>query len=167
MVRIVHRRCLIAAVGASVTLLFAAAATAAPTRGQFIRQGDALCSAVQRELAPVRLQAEAAKSLPEAQKWAAVTRLWTTQINIQARFNARFRALGVPAGDSRARSLVTDLGHGLVRARRVRDAFASRDTAALSQALPAYLRFTLTLNQRRRLRIQRLRSRLILQDDDA
>jgi hypothetical protein len=86
--------------------------------------------------------------LPEAQKWAAVTRIWTAQIAIQARFNARFRALGVPTGDSAARALVSGLDHGLVLARRVRDGFAARDTAALADVLPAYLRFTLSLNRR-------------------
>lgn len=123
-------------------------ASAAPTKAQFIRQGDALCRSVQRELAPLRRQAEAAKSLPEAQKWAAVTRLWTNQIQIQRRFVARFRSLGVPVGDSRARGLVSGLRHGLVLAIRVRDGFAARSTTAVATALPAYLRFTLSLNRR-------------------
>jgi hypothetical protein len=123
-------------------------AFAAPTKAQFIRQGDALCREVQRDLVPVRREAEAAKSLPEAQKWAAVTRIWTAQVQIQARFNARFRALGVPAGDSKARGLVVGLDRGLVLARRVRNAFASRSTAVLASALPAYVRFTIALNRR-------------------
>jgi hypothetical protein len=123
-------------------------AVAAPTKAQFIRAGDALCSNVQRELAPLRRQAEAAKSLPEARKWAAVTRLWTTQIQIQGRFNERFRRLGLPQGDSTARSLVSGLDRGLVLARRVRDAFAARRTSVLATALPAYVRFTTSLNRR-------------------
>lgn len=123
-------------------------AFAAPTKAQFIRQGDALCRQVQRELAPLRREAEAAKSLPEAKKWAAVTRIWTAQVQIQARFNVRFRALGVPAGDSKARGLVAGLDRGLVLARRVRNAFATRSTTVLATALPAYLRFTISLNRR-------------------
>jgi len=51
------------------------AAHAAPTKAQFIRQGDALCLQVQRDLAPLRRRAEAAKSLPESQQWAAAQRL--------------------------------------------------------------------------------------------
>jgi hypothetical protein len=133
---------------AVLALLASAAASAAPTRPQFIQQGDALCRQVQRQLSPLRRQAAAAKSLPEAQKWVAVTRLWSAQINIQTRFNARFRALGLPAHDSTARTIVAGLDHGLVLARRVRNGFAARDTAALASALPAYLRFTLSLNRR-------------------
>jgi hypothetical protein len=124
------------------------AAFAAPTKAEFIRQGDALCKQVQRELAPLRRRAEAAKSLPQAQQWAAVSRLWTDQIRIQARFNARFRGLGLPGGDATARSIVSGLDRGLVLARRVRDGFAARSTSALATALPAYVRFTTALNRR-------------------
>jgi hypothetical protein len=128
--------------------LTVSSAFAAPTKAQFIRQGDALCRQVQRDLAPLRRRAEAAKSLPEAEKWAAVTRIWTAQIQIQARFNVRFRALGLPAGDSTARSLVSGLDRGLMLARRVRNAFAARNTTALATALPAYVRYTMSLNRR-------------------
>jgi hypothetical protein len=96
------------------------AAHAAPTKAQFIRQGDALCLGVQRELAPLRRRAEAAKA-PESRQWAAAQRLWADQIRIQARFTARLRAVGVPTGDSKARSIVLGLDRGLVLARRVRD----------------------------------------------
>jgi hypothetical protein len=135
-------------VSAVVPLLAPLAADAAPTRGQFIRQGDALCREVQRELLPLRRQAEAAKSLPEAKQWPAVTRIWTAQVKIQEGFNTRFRALGIPAGDSKARSLVSGLDRGLALARRVRNAFANRDTTTLASVLPAYVRFTLSLNRR-------------------
>ena len=87
-------------------------------------------------------------SLPDAQKWRAVTSLWTVQIRIQARFNKRFGAIGLPAGDRTARSLVTGLDRGLALARRVRNAFAAHDTAAVAASLPAYLRYTLRLNAR-------------------
>jgi hypothetical protein len=129
-------------------VLSADAALAAPTKAQFIQQGDALCRQVQHDLVAVRRQAEAAKSLPESDKWVAVTRLWTRQIRIQGRFNVRFRALGVPEGDSTARALVAGLDRGLVLSRRVRDGFARRDTTALAKALPAYVRFTTALNRR-------------------
>jgi hypothetical protein len=138
----------ISTVTAVVALLAPVAANAAPTRAEFIRQGDALCREVQRELVPLRRQAEAAKSLPQGRQWAAVTRIWKAQVSIQAHFNARFHALGIPARDSAARSLVSGLDRGLVLAKRVRDAFAARDTATLANALPAYVRFTLSLNRR-------------------
>lgn len=143
----VHRRISVSVV-AVVGLGLPGSALAAPTKAQFIRQGDALCSNVQRELAPLRRQAEVAQSLPEAQKWGAAARLWTAQIQIQRRFVARFRALGLPAGDSRARGLVVGLDRGLALAVRVRNAFAARSTNGLATALPAYLRFTLSLNRR-------------------
>ena len=78
----------------------------------------------------------------------AVTALWSDQIRIQSRFIPRFRAIGFPAGDATARSLSSGLERGLLLARRVRDAFAARSTSALATALPAYVRFTLSLNRR-------------------
>jgi hypothetical protein len=128
--------------------LSVSAAFASPTKAQFIRKGDALCVAVQRELAPLVRRAQAAKSLPESRQWAAAQRLWADQIQIQARFNARLRAVGVPTGDSKARSIVSGLDRGLVLARRVRDAFARRSTTSLAAALPEYVRFTVSLNRR-------------------
>ena len=119
-----------------------------PTKAQFIRQGDALCTKTQQELLPIRRQAEAAKSLPASQKWAAATRVWTLQLQIQARFNARFRAIGTPPGDDVARNLTGGFDRGLLLARRVRNAFAARSTNALASALPTYLRFTISLNRR-------------------
>ena len=149
MLEIVGRIVAAAAISAAVAALTAPLALgAAPTRAEFIRQGDALCRQVQRELLPIRRQAEAAKSLPQAQQWPAVTRIWTLQVKIQARFNVHFRALGTPAGDASARAIVSGLDRGLVLARRVRDGFAARDTAALGRALPTYVRFTLGLNRR-------------------
>src|SRR5262249_6839203 len=115
---------------------------------EFIRQGDALCAQAKRELLPLRRQAEAAKSLPREQMWSAATQLWSSQLSIQRRFVNRFRALGVPAGDSRARSIVSGLGQGLLLTRRIRDAFAARSTAQLATALPAFLRYTVALNRR-------------------
>lgn len=134
------------------SLLFALAAAgaahAAPTKLEFIRKGDALCTDVARQLAPLRRRAEAAKLLPEARQWPAATALWTDQITIQRRFNERFRAIGVPAGDRLALRLVSGLDRGVVLARRVRDAFARHDVPALGAALRAYVDFTLTLNRR-------------------
>ena len=135
-------------VSAAVSLLMPLAANATPTRAQFIRQGDALCRQVQRQLVPLRRQADAAKSLPQSRQWTAVTRIWTAQVKIQTSFNTRFRAVGLPAGDSAAQSLVSGLDRGLVLARRVRNAFAFRDTTTLASVLPAYVRFTLGLNRR-------------------
>ncbi len=129
-------------------LVPAAASAASPTRSEFIRKGDALCAQTARKLAPVRARAEAAKSLPEAQKWAATVDLWNAQLRIQKDFVARFRAIGVPAGDATARSLVAGLDKGLVLAQRVRDGFAKRNTALLAQVLPEYVRFSLNLNRR-------------------
>ena len=139
--------CLIAVI--FLNLVFAvSAAIAAPTKAQFIQKGDALCRQVQRELVPLTRQAQAAKSLPLSQQWGAAERLWADQIRIQARFTARLRALGVPSGDSKARSIVLGLDRGLVLAHRVRDAFARRSTTSLAAALPEYIRFTMSINRR-------------------
>ena len=138
---------LTAVVGLGLTLSVSAA-FAAPTRAQFIRQGDALCLQVQRELAPLRRRAQAAKSLPESRQWAAVAQLWADQIRIQARFNTRLRAVGVPNGDAKARSIISGLDRGLALARRVQDGFARRSTTTLALALPEYIRFTTSLNRR-------------------
>jgi hypothetical protein len=141
-------------------VLSVGAAHAAPTKSEFIRQGDALCLQVQRDLAPLVRRAQAAKSLPESQQWAAAQRLWADQIRIQARFTARLRAVGVPTGDSKARSIVLGLDRGLVlaaacatllrgevpllwplrcrstSASRCRSTAASRRTASRSAAIP-------------------------------
>jgi hypothetical protein len=138
---------MITALGLALALS-AGAALAAPTKAQFIRQGDAICRQVQRELVPLASRAQAVKSLPVSQQWAAAERLWADQIRIQARFTARLRAIGVPRGDSKARSIVLGLDRGLVLARRVRDAFARRSTTSLAAALPEYIRFTMSLNRR-------------------
>ena len=145
---IVGKLALLIAVMGLGLMLSVSAAFAAPTKAQFIRKGDALCREVQRELAPLVRRAQAAKSLPESQKWVAVERLWADQIRIQARFTTRLRAVGVPTGDSKARSIVAGLDRGLVLARRVRDAFARRSTTSLAVALPEYIRFTMSLNRR-------------------
>ena len=124
------------------------AAQAAPTRLEFIRQGDAICVQVQRELAPIRARAQAAKLLPQSRQWAAVAAIWADQIIIQKRFVARMKALGTPAGDIVARRLVASLARGVTLAVAVQRGFAERDTAALSAALPTYIDFTLALNRR-------------------
>jgi hypothetical protein len=124
------------------------AASAAPTKAEFIRQGDVLCQQVQQELVPLVRRAQEAKALPASQQWAAAQRLWADQIRIQARFTARLRAVGVPSGDAKAHSIVVGLDRGLVLARRVRDAFARRSTTSLAVALPEYIRFTVSLNRR-------------------
>jgi hypothetical protein len=138
---------LIAVMGLGLTLSVGAA-FAAPTKAQFIRQGDALCREVQRELAPLVRRAQAAKSLPQSRQWTAAERLWSDQIRIQGRFTTRLRAVGLPVGDSKAHSIVLGLDRGLVLARRVRDAFARRSTTSLAVSLPEYIRFTVSLNRR-------------------
>lgn len=129
-------------------LLAAGAASASPTKSEFIRRGDALCAQAKRELLPLRRQAEAAKTLPREQMWRAATSLWSKQLAIQSRFVTRFRSLGVPAGDTRARTIVAGLGRGLTLTRRVRDAFASRDTPRLATSLRTFLSYTVDLNRR-------------------
>ena len=144
----VGKLAMLIAVTALGLALSAGAAAAAPTKAQFIRQGDALCQQVQQELAPLVRRAQAAKSLPAGRQWAAAESLWAEQIQIQARFTARLRAVGVPPGDAKARGIVLGLDRGLVLARRVRDAFARRSTTSLAVTLPEYIRFTVSLNRR-------------------
>jgi hypothetical protein len=126
----------------------AGVAQAAPTRGEFIRKGDAVCAQVQRELAPLVTRAQKAKLLPRSEQWAAATTLWADQIRIQKRFTVRFRAIGTPAGDTAAQKIVGGLAYGVTLATRVQRAFAERNEVLLSKALPAYLRFTLAANSR-------------------
>lgn len=144
----VRRAAAAVALFSSVALITAAASSAAPTRAEFIRKGDALCRRVQIQLEPLRRKANAAKALPAPQRWSAVAQIWKLEVAIQSRFNARFRALGVPAGDMAARRLVVGLDQGLTLAREIRDAFAIRDLRTLQDRLPTYLRFMLNLNRR-------------------
>ena len=131
-----------------VALLAPASASAAPSKAEFVRKGDALCLALVRQLQPLRSRAEAAKSLPEAQKWAATASIWTDQVRLHAQFVTKFHAIGVPAGDTTARSLIRGLDQGLVLAKRVRDGFVNRNVSLLQAALPQYISFTATLNRR-------------------
>jgi hypothetical protein len=136
-------------VAVAVALLVSVEASAAtPTKAEFIRRGDALCAQAKRQLVPLRREAEAAKALPREQMWSAATRLWTKQLGIQNGFVSRFRSLGVPPNDARARSIVAGMGRGLTLTRRVRDAFASRSTSRLATNLQAFLQYTVALNRR-------------------
>ena len=131
-----------------VSAVCVSAAVAAPTRSEFIRKGDAVCTQTKRELVPIRARAEAAKLLPQSRQWAATANIYADQIVIQKRFVARFRAIGVPANDAAAKALVGRLDQGVVLAQRVQRGFATHDVASLQTALPAYLRFTLETNRR-------------------
>lgn len=86
--------------------------------------------------------------MPPALQWSAVAQIWKKQVAIETRFNTRFNALGVPAGDWAARRLVVGFDQGLTLAREIRDAFAIRDLRTLQDRLPTYVRFTLDLNHR-------------------
>jgi hypothetical protein len=125
----------------------ASTAAAASSKAEFIQRGDALCAEVAKQLAPLRRRAEAAYALPESKRMAAAAGIWGDQIRIQVAFNRRLRAVGAPPGDAAARSLLAKLDRGVVLARRIQNAFANRRIAALSEALPAYLDFTLKLNR--------------------
>jgi hypothetical protein len=143
------RRLLVLAALSSLALAGTASdASAASTKAEFIKRGDALCTSMARELAPLRRRAEAAKSLPQEKQWAAATAIWSDQIRIQVRFNRQLRAIGPPPNDATARSLLAQLDRGVILARRIRDAFADRRITSLASALPAYLHFTLKLNRR-------------------
>ena len=139
---------MLTAVFAIAVFVSVEAAAAAPTKAEFIRRGDALCTQTKGQLVPLRQEAEAAKALPREQMWSAATRLWTKQLGIQNRFVSRFRSLGVPPNDARARSIVAGMGRGLTLTRRVRDAFAARSTSRLATDLHAFLQYTVALNRR-------------------
>jgi hypothetical protein len=143
-----RRITIVAGLVAFLALAGSAGATGtARTKADFIRQGDALCARTVRDLAPLRRRAEAAKQLPEYQMWGAVASIWDDQIRIQVRFNRQLRLIGAPPNDATARTLLAQLDHGVVLARRVRDAFANARVNVLASAAPAYLRFTLALNR--------------------
>jgi hypothetical protein len=125
----------------------ASTAAAASSKAEFIRRGDALCADVAKQLAPLRRRAEAAYALPESKRMAAAASIWGDQIRIQLSFNRRLRAVGAPPGDAAARNLLAQLDRGVSLARRIQNAFAYGRIASLSEALPAYLDFTLKLNR--------------------
>jgi hypothetical protein len=87
-------------------------------------------------------------TLPTDAKWQAAADIWADQIAIQRRFIAKFRAIGIPAGDQSANSLVSSMSRGLVLAVDVQRGFADRDSARLPGALSSYVTFTLNLNRR-------------------
>ena len=133
----------------AIAVLFGATvAHASPSKAEFIRRGDVICTQTRQALAPIQKRAQAAKSLPTDAKWRATADIWADQIAIQRRFIARFRAIGTPAGDAAARTLVAKMGQGLVLAINVQQAFADRDTARLPAVLSVYITYTLALNRR-------------------
>jgi hypothetical protein len=137
-----------AAAALFLALVVPASASASPTRGDFIRRGDALCAQTKLLMKPIRARAQAAETLPTAQKWLAVASLWADQVRIQEQFTAKFKAIGVPAGDTTARTLRAGLDRGVLLARRVHEGFVRRSQTLLSRALPAYIDFTVGLNRR-------------------
>ena len=132
----------------AVSLASAGIAHASPSKAEFVRRGDALCTQTQKSLAPILARAQAAKSLPTDAKWRATTDIWADQIAIQRRFIARFRAIGTPAGDGAATSLVSGMSKGLTLAVAVQRGFANRDSSRLPASLSNYVTYTLQLNRR-------------------
>lgn len=145
--RSVRRFLVLAAISSLALAGTASAASAASTKAEFIKRGDALCAGMQKDLAPLRRRAEAAYALPESRRMAAAAAIWRDQIRLQVGFNQRLRAVGAPPGDATARRLLGQLDHGVVLARRIQTAFADGRVASLASALPAYLEFTLKLNR--------------------
>ena len=131
-----------------LSLAGAGTAGASPSKAEFIRKGDGVCTQTKRALIPIRARAQAAKNLPEDAKWQATAEIWADQIAIQRRFVTRFRAIGIPAGDRAATDIVSRMGRGIPLAVDIQRAFASRDTTRLTTALSDYLDFTLNLNRR-------------------
>ena len=144
--RSVRRLLVLAAVG-SLALGTASTASAASTKAEFIKRGDALCAGMAKQLAPLRRRAEAAYALPESRRMVAAASIWKDQIRIQVTFNERLRAVGAPPDDAAARRLLRQLDRGVVLARRIQSAFADGRIASLASALPAYVDFTLKLNR--------------------
>ncbi len=145
--RSVRRLLVLAAVTSLAAVGTASTASAASTKAEFIKRGDALCAGMAKELAPLRRRAEAAYALPESRRMAAAAAIWGDQIRIQVTFNQRLRAVGAPPDDAAARRLLGQLDRGVVLARRIQSAFADGRIASLASALPAYLDFTLKLNR--------------------
>lgn len=131
-----------------VGLAGAGTASASPSKAEFVRKGDALCTQTKRALVPIRARAQAAKSLPEDAKWRATAEIWADQVAIQRRFVTKFRAIGTPPGDRSAADLVSRMARGIPLAVKIQRSFASRDTTRLPAFLSDYLDFTLNLNRR-------------------
>lgn len=129
-------------------LVGAGNATASPSKAEFIRKGDALCTDTKRALVPVRARAQAATTLPTDAKWRATADIWVDQIAIQRRFVTKLRALGTPAGDRTAADLVSRVARGVPLAVQIQRGFADRDTTRLPTLLSDYVTFTLELNRR-------------------
>ena len=64
----------------------ATVAHASPSKAEFIRRGDVICTQTRQALAPIQKRAQAAKSLPTDAKWRATADVWADQIAIQRRF---------------------------------------------------------------------------------
>ena len=131
-----------------VSLASAGIAAASPSKAEFIRKGDALCTQTKRALVPIQARAQAAKTLPDDAKWQATAELWADQIAIQRRFVVRFRAIGTPSGDRAATDLISRMARGIPLAVNIQRGYANRDTTRLPTFLSNYVNFTLNLNRR-------------------
>ena len=131
-----------------MSLATAGVAQASPSKAEFIRKGDALCTQTKKALVPIQARAQAAKTLPTDARWQATADIWADQIAIQRRFIAKFHAIGTPAGDRAATSLVASMSKGLTLAVNVQQGFADRDTIRLPTFLSDYVTYLLKLNRR-------------------
>jgi len=144
----VRRTPLIGVTALLISLATTGIAQASPSKAEFIRKGDALCTQTRKALVPIQARAQAAKTLPTDAKWQATADIWADQITVQRRFIAKFRAIGIPAGDPTATSLVTGLSKGLMLAVNVQQGFAARDTIRLPTFLSDYVTYLLKFNRR-------------------
>lgn len=100
-------------------------ASDAPTKEEFISQGDAVCADVQSEAAELAQRAQELESqsgtLPKSEVLARAAAVWDDQIRTISEFRDDFEALGAPAGDEeRVEQFIESLDDSLQAARQIR-----------------------------------------------
>jgi hypothetical protein len=113
-------------------------ASDAPSKEEFLSQGDAICAEVQSEAAELAQRAQELESqsgtLPKSEVLAGAAAVWDDQIRVISAFRDDFEALGAPAGDDeRVEQFIESLDDSLGVAREIRATL--RDGEEVPQAL--------------------------------
>lgn len=110
----------------------------APSKQQYIAQGDAICADIQADAARLRqraaeLQAQSGE-LPKTEFLAQAAAFWQDQIRVAEDFLQRFEDLGSPSGDeAEVEEFRRNMEDGIATAREIRETLAGGEE--VSEAL--------------------------------
>ena len=101
----------------------------APSKQEYIAQGDAICADTQTGAARLAQQAEDLQAqsdeLPKEEFLAKAAEFWQGQIRLTEGFLERFQGLGSPSGDeAQVEQFLTSIEDGIATAREIQETLA-------------------------------------------